>query len=743
MAQSYSSIHPHSLQIENILTRVTGANPSNIRGVLGVAGNANLFLINPNGIIFGQNARLDVRGSFVATTANAIGFGEQGSFSATNPNTPGLLTVNPNALLFNQIRAASIQNSSIASAGLNPSAQFTATGLRVPDGKSLLLVGGNINLNGGGLNAFGGRVELGGLAGAGTVGLNGNGNDLSLSFPDGVERSNVTLSNGAGVDVTASNGGSIAVNARNLEMTEGRSYLFAGIEGGLASENSKAGNIDINATEAIDLDNESKIANQVLAGANGQGGDINISASSVRLQGGAQINNITLGAGKGGNLNINASSEVQLIGTSKDSQSSSSLTTSAQPNSTGNAGDLSITTDILRLEGGAQGSAATFGAGNGGSLNVVTHNMQLSGTSKDGRPSGLFTSAARYSTGNAGDLIINTRTSRLEGGAQISAATFSVGKGGSLNVVAHDMQLSGTSNNGRPSGLFTSATRYSTGDAGDLTVETHTFSVQGGATVGVQSLGTGTAGNMTINARSTRLDDNASLTVDTRSTKVDPDSEQATINIYSQNLFMNRNSNILTNARGENVSGGNINIKTNFLFATGNSNIRADSANFRGGNVRIDSFGIFVTLTSDITASGSSPELSGSVEFNVPDINPNSGLINLPTSPVDPQVAQNCTPNSTANQSEFIITGRGGLPPNPTGILSSDATSIGWVALHQHIIEQRSSPTPVTNSPAPPPAPIVEAQSWGTGRNGEVILTASNLPVSPQSWQSSAGCNLD
>jgi large exoprotein involved in heme utilization and adhesion len=63
----------------------------------------------------------------------------------------------------------------------------------VPDGKSLLLVGGNISMNGGGLYAFGGRVELGGLAGAGTIGLNGDGNNLSLSFPNSVERSDVSL----------------------------------------------------------------------------------------------------------------------------------------------------------------------------------------------------------------------------------------------------------------------------------------------------------------------------------------------------------------------------------------------------------------------------------------------------------------------------------------------------------------------------------------------------------------------
>jgi filamentous hemagglutinin family protein len=61
-------------EIKNILTRITGGNPSNILGTLGVLGNANLFLINPNGIIFGPNARLDIRGAFVGSTADSLIF---------------------------------------------------------------------------------------------------------------------------------------------------------------------------------------------------------------------------------------------------------------------------------------------------------------------------------------------------------------------------------------------------------------------------------------------------------------------------------------------------------------------------------------------------------------------------------------------------------------------------------------------------------------------------------------------
>jgi filamentous hemagglutinin family protein len=220
-----SAFFNNAADVQNILTRVTGGSISNIDGLIRANGTANLFLLNPNGIIFGQNASLNIGGSFVATTANALGFGNLGFFSASNPEAPSaLLTINPSALFFNQIAAAPIQNNSTAPAGTTL-AGADALGLRVPDGRSLLLVGGNISMDGGRLNAFGGRVELGGLAGAGTVGLNVDGNNLSLSFPNSVERSDVFLSNGAQVNVIASDGGSIAVNARNLEMT-GESRLY-------------------------------------------------------------------------------------------------------------------------------------------------------------------------------------------------------------------------------------------------------------------------------------------------------------------------------------------------------------------------------------------------------------------------------------------------------------------------------------------------------------------------------------
>ncbi|NES21219.1 MAG: filamentous hemagglutinin N-terminal domain-containing protein [Symploca sp. SIO3E6] len=142
--------------IQHILTRVTGDQATNIGGRLGVNGGANLWLINPNGINFGPDASLDVRGSFVASTADGIELGQQGVFSATNPQNSQLLTIQPTAL-FHQAWATH-------QAQINNQAD-----LAVAPGQTLRLQGGTVKLTGS-LTAPGGKVEVLGNR----VGLLGN-----------------------------------------------------------------------------------------------------------------------------------------------------------------------------------------------------------------------------------------------------------------------------------------------------------------------------------------------------------------------------------------------------------------------------------------------------------------------------------------------------------------------------------------------------------------------------------------
>ncbi|MBG1262694.1 filamentous hemagglutinin N-terminal domain-containing protein, partial [Nostoc commune] len=348
--------------IENILTRVTGGNASNIFGTLGVDGAANLFLINPNGILFGKNARLEIQGSFVGTTANGVQFGNQGIFSATNPQAPPLLlTIQPSALWFNQLNQnAGIQNNSVAFAGISP-AGLGALGLRVGDGKSLLLVGGNVSMDGGRLNAYGGRVELGGLAEPGTIALDVDGDNLSLKFPLNVTRASVSLTNSSRVFVTKEGGGNIAVNARNLEILGG-SILSGGIVEGLGKAESVAGDITLNATGEIKVAGvDTQVRNVVRKGSQGNGGNITIDSGSFSLQDGASVITSTLGKGNAGNVRVIAKNAVDLAGIA-------AIFTKIEAGGEGKGGNIDINATTLSLRDGAQLQASTFGKGNAGNV---------------------------------------------------------------------------------------------------------------------------------------------------------------------------------------------------------------------------------------------------------------------------------------------------------------------------------------------------------------------------------------
>ncbi|HEY9662790.1 MAG TPA: filamentous hemagglutinin N-terminal domain-containing protein, partial [Allocoleopsis sp.] len=304
--------------VRNIFSRVTGVDRSEIMGRLGVLGDANLFFMNPNGIVFGPNSSLDVNGSFVGTTANAIQFGEQGFFSATNPEVPSeLLTIDPSAFLFNQIGIGSIENSSRAP-GRDPSDSFDTFGLQVEDGHSLLLLGGNLTFDQGGLVAFDGRIDLGAVAGTGTVGLNINGDALSLSFPDDLPRSDVTLTNGAGFLVTNTGTGSIVITAQNISVFEG-SALGAGILSGQTSNGALPGNIILDAIGTITIADGSYAFNEIYSDAVGSSGDVVIDAAQLTVRDGGQVGILNSGEGTAGNLVVRASGSIELNGGASDS----------------------------------------------------------------------------------------------------------------------------------------------------------------------------------------------------------------------------------------------------------------------------------------------------------------------------------------------------------------------------------------------------------------------------------------
>ncbi len=452
---------------------------------------------------------------------------------------------------------------------------------------------------------------------------------------------------------------------------------------------------------------------------------ITIKTNHLLVKDGASVSTSTYGEGNGGNLSIDAQN-VQLIGTSFDGQFSSSLSADAQSNSTGDAGDLSIKTNNLLVQDGAQISAGTFGQGKGGNLTVDAQNVRLIGTNFDSQfPSVLSADAQENSTGDAGDLTIKTNNLLVQDGAQITAGTFGQGKGGNLTVDAQNVQLIGKKRDNQfSSGLFTSTQDNSTGDAGDLTINADILQVENGAVVSVATNGTGKAGNLTINADSIRLNNDGLVSANTRN-NTNSDTEQATINIKSQELIMRRGSNIFTNATGKNVIGGNINIDTDLLIANENSDISANSENSRGGNVRINAkSGVFGTQfrsqptpQSDITATGATENSSGTVEIITPQSDINSGLVELPTIPVDTEIADVCSTPGYA-QSSFTITGKGSLPPSPFKPLVGRLNRTKLATLDE-VGETKVQARQVRQ---PQIKQIVEAKGWVRTPDGKIIL---------------------
>ncbi|HBE56993.1 MAG TPA: filamentous hemagglutinin [Cyanobacteria bacterium UBA11149] len=382
--------------ISHIISRVTGNKISNINGIIHANGGANLFLINPNGIVFGPNASLNIGGSFIASTADAIEFTDGNLFSAKDTQNPPLLSINlPIGLQYNSnVADVEVQQSNLA----------------VSPHQTLSLLGGNVNINGGKLIAPGGQIYLGGLLGEGRISLQ----NIIPSFPPSIQRGNVTLSNGAIANVTTTTrGGNITVYSDNLNIA-GDSQLRAGIASNSGLSGAIAGDILINATGDISISDKSLIANTVSSSALGNGGNIHITANSLALTSGGRIETITQATGKAGNIEINTKN-LDISGFTSDGLFSGILSHSQIVNS-GTTGNIIInqadpSQGTIRLANRGFIATATDSSSNGGSIEVNGKDIILESGAQ------ILTSATH--TGSAGDITINgTGTVNINGSSQ-------------------------------------------------------------------------------------------------------------------------------------------------------------------------------------------------------------------------------------------------------------------------------------------------------------------------------------
>lgn len=467
--------------IQNILARVTGPNASSIDGKLvsSIPG-ANLFFLNPHGVIFGQNAQLDVKGSFVVTSAHSIQLSDGHRFDTVNPsaNDPLLTSAPPSAFGFLGPTVAPIS--------------FNGSMLSVPNQKSLSVIGGDIQLISGQLMAPGGRINLISLGSAGVVGLSIDDLNASVDTSGFSALGNVTMNNSAllGDDGATVGGGKVVVQAENL------SFDSAGIEASALGPENGLG-IDILVRNDMSLQNMGYVFSDTGPSSTGNGGNLHLQTHSLELLSGSAMTCDANGTGHGGTVNVTADSIV-LDGITNPSFFAG---IGARSFSSGNGGDIAITTGSLDIRNGMMISVGTAGAGNGGNLTVSASVIQIDGNGTD---SGIIADATGQ--GNAGNITVDTASLEISNGGRITAAAGNIGSGGSVTVAATDSILLDREEGALFTGIGVPILSGATGHGGDLVIGTGQLTLQNGAEISANTGGPGDGGTIHVTATDIVLD---------------------------------------------------------------------------------------------------------------------------------------------------------------------------------------------------------------------------------------------
>lgn len=557
--------------IENIFSRVTGNNPSNILGTLGVTGGANLFLLNPNGIIFGSNAKLDIAGSFLASTANSLVFKNGSEFSAKNPQAPPLLTINLRPGL---------------QYGENQSATISNTGN--------LAVGGNLTLAAGNLNLQG-KLEAG--------------RNLTLKALDTVQVRDSTIS-----PFLAVAGGKLLIQGNRIvdifALNHPASGLFSRSDMILRSANSVGGDAHYWSYGNFRIEKLDKSLGSLFSPNDPiirASGDVNFDiyrGTSLHILAGGSVNIGTViitGADTTGNT-INPISTPTLANVSLSDGTPLVINGTTQPTLDIRAGTTAFETpgisgaNFTTLTPTPNTTAPVTGA------NITVNNIDVLAPkalvflTNQYQPNASLTGVItlgninlRSDVGDSGSIIIDSRSNITINPGFISTRS-SVGNSGDITLIAKDRILLGN-NAYISSGTVGSNSKNS----GNINLTAESLVMNAGTFLDASTRGTGDGGNININVR-----DSISLT----------------------DAFIFNNVEV-----GSLGQAGNINIQAKSLSLVGTTGIQADTIGFgNAGNisVQLDDFLSLINggLISSSATTGSRGN-SGNIEINV------TGSVNL------------------------------------------------------------------------------------------------------------------
>ena len=654
-------LNDSGLSTNNVLSRVTGGNPSNILGSIQTEGfgNANLFLMNPAGIVFGPNASLNVGGATHFTTADYLRLADGVQFTALPSAQDALLSIAPVA--------------AFGFLGTNPGGGFSVEGsaLSVVDGQTLSLVGGDITIGNSALSAPGGQIAIVSVASPGEVVADTFDSAPNVNGQSFTTMGNIVLSDGATLDVSGDAAGTVIFRGGQLMMTD------ATISADTENQNGAATAVDIQVTGDISMTATQTIP-AITARTTGEGhaGGVRIAAGNnmdVTTIGVTEefslIDTHTSGVGTGGHVKTNVSGNLKVTGNPLAS-TLYFIDSGTQGFEENQGGDIMIRAGNIQLQDTVISSGDRFsrfalnddGAlGSGGNAMIVVDNvLQLSGATIDtagfnGKAGDLTLSARDIQLKDSGlslleyfggggltitadrlvadnslieletvdgqgsgvpwtGVTINLEVMELRNGSAIRSQTVGNGAAGDMHITATEHMLfsddplaNGTDI--RPSGLFTNSLGDldlglgNQGPAGSIVIETAKLEMSGGARINSSTQNSGRGGDITITTN-----DSISLTgqrdrVLGEILESDLFGVGSTLpsGIYSRTVGSEPDS--CTGFCGD---AGNISITTGFLNMTNGAAINSGTASTgQGGSVNVNASGnISISGTLDDGTAG-------------------------------------------------------------------------------------------------------------------------------------------
>lgn len=642
--------------VNNIIGRVTGGQASQIDGVVrSTIPGASLYLLNPAGILFGKNARLDVPGSVHLSTADFVRFSDGNRFDArTAANS--VLTVAP-------IEAFGFLDRAPGRITVNSSF------LQVPDGQTLSLIGSDLTVTNGTLYAPTGRLNIAAVGSAGeimptTQGLELRGFDRlgTFTLTHAAEHPRPTVDLGpvfgrvelGNLDASGAGGGTLFI--RSGEWRNQGGWVFADTYG---REN--GGGIDVALRGEMRLTGEARLTAATLHA--GQAGDITLEVGTLRLDEGAFISTAAwfenFRGGDGGDLTVNAREAVVITGRNHLGEPST-LSADALVHSNGDAGSIRVTTPVLIVrEGGAIQSAA-LGLGAGGDITLQAETLLVE--------SGGYVSARTSGPQDAGTIVVEVGTLALTGGGHIATTTeLGAGQGGDLRVNAREaVIITGSGAEGEVSGLYARALSEATGHAGAIQVA----------------------------APQLTLDHRGQITGEAEHTS------GGVITLQVDHIKLLNGSQITSSVQGDDRSeGGNVTLNSvNIIALNGSRQITAQAKQGRGGHILVNAKVFLYDAANTKPVLNASSEVAGNegtVDLNAPEIDISGSLTDLPIAYLSlaSRLTEDCDLVEHDERSSFIVT----LYPIPSNA-PDRPLSARWVG---RCLPERLA--------APPPAPLPEA----------------------------------